>query len=138
MSAVTRTEKQLASGLWRIDREHSAIEFRVKQLMIDNVRGRFLDFVSAIEAREGVAVTATIRAASIETYQPERDAHLRSADFLDAEHYPAILFESTAVDLADDGVVAVSGELTIKGRTRPVKLVGFCRGGAGLDGTERL
>jgi polyisoprenoid-binding protein YceI len=138
MSAVTRTEQQLASGLWRIDREHSAIEFRVKHLMIDNVTGRFLDFNGTIAGGWNPSVAATIRAASIETHQPERDAHLRSPDFLDVEQHPTILFQSTEIDIADDGTVAVAGKLTIKGRTRPVDLVGTLRHAAGLNGHDRV
>ena len=138
MSVVTDTEPQLAPGTWRIDREHSAIGFRVRHLMIENVTGHFLDFYGSMEVGEALSVAATIRSASIETHHLERDAHLRSPDFLDVDRHPTIRFESKEVDLADDGTMVVAGELTIKDCTRPVDLVGTIRRGAGLDGLERI
>ena len=139
MSAITGPEQFLAAGTWRVDRNHSAIEFRVKHLMIESVRGRFLDFDGAIEAGETTRIVGSIRAASLETHHDERDAQLRSSDFFDVEHYPEIGFASRAFDLADDGSLTVVGGLTIKGVTRRIELVGMVDGaGAGLDGCERI
>ena len=100
------------------------MEFIARHLMITKVRGRFGSFSGAFtvaEVPEESSVEVTIDAASVDTSQPQRDEHLRSADFLDAEHYPTLTFTSTSVTLdGDDWKVA--GDLTVHGTTRPVVL----------------
>jgi polyisoprenoid-binding protein YceI len=128
-----------ADGTWRVDPEHSSIEFRVRHLMIESVRGRFLDFDGTIESGEAPLVVATIQASSLQTNHEERDAHLRSPDFLDVDRHPEIRFESTSIDLAVDGAVTLAGDLTIKEVTRPFELVGAYQGSrTGLDGLTRI
>jgi polyisoprenoid-binding protein YceI len=139
MFATTGLELLFAGGTWRVDRAHSVVGFRVNHLMIETVVGRFRDFDGVIEAGETPSVTGSIRAKSLETDHPERDAHLRSPDFFDVERYPEIRFASREVDLAADGTVLVAGNLTIKEVTRPIELSGVFRGAAaGLDGGERI
>jgi len=95
MSVVDKAKEQLlSSGSWSVDPAHSTIEFRVKHMMIQTVRGRFRDFEGAIVAGEQPSVSGSIRVASLETLQAERDAHLRSPDFFDAERYPEISFQA--------------------------------------------
>jgi polyisoprenoid-binding protein YceI len=107
---------------WNIDPVHSVAEFKVKHMMISNVKGHFpkvsgsltLDELDSAKSR----VEASIDASSIETRDPQRDAHLKSADFFDAEKFPTLSFKSTAVQPAKDGELSVEGDLTIHGVTR--------------------
>ena len=141
MSVVENAKEQLlSSGSWSVDPAHSTIEFRVKHMMIQTVRGRFRDFDGAIVAGEEPSVSGSIRVASLETLQAERDAHLRSPDFFDAERYPEIGFRAAAMQFnGDDGHFALSGELTIKGVTRPIVLAGELHGAVtDGDGRERV
>ena len=108
---------------WTIDPAHSQIEFAVKHMAISTVRGRFKRFAfdaQTDDAGDLVAVEATIDAASVDTNVEQRDAHLRSGDFLDAENHPTLVFRSTAIDRADEGEYRVTGDLTIRGTTKPV------------------
>lgn len=110
---------------WNIDPSHTSLDFAVRHMGISTVRGRFKKVGGAIEtADNGVlnSIAATIDATSIDTAEPRRDDHLRSADFLDAENYPTLFFRSTAVNPLGDGRYLVNGELTIRGETRPVAL----------------
>jgi polyisoprenoid-binding protein YceI len=118
-----------APGRWTIDPSHSEVQFIARHMMISKVRGRFRALAGTIlvaEDPEQSSVEATIDAASIDTGDPNRDAHLRAADFLDVERYPTITYRSTAVRPAGNKF-AVDGELTVRGVTRPVTLdVEYC------------
>lgn len=94
---------------WTLDQAHTNVGFSVRHMMVSKVKGRFGDFDATIEIDETQpersSVEARIGAASIDTREPQRDAHLRSADFFDAEQYPEITFRSTAVEpRADSGL----------------------------------
>ena len=112
--------------IWALDPAHSSIEFAVKHLVISTVKGHFgkyevaLDF--DVEQPERSHVEARIDAASIDTREAQRDAHLRSADFFDAERHPYLTFTSKRVEPRGDGRYKVHGDLTIRGVTRPVAL----------------
>ena len=111
-------------GTWDIDASHSTVGFSVRHMMVSKVRGYFRQFSGEIVAAEDPAqssVTATIDLSSIDTRQKQRDAHIRSADFFDVENHPQMSFRSTAVR-TDGADWSIDGELTIKGRTRPVTL----------------
>ncbi|HEY2702628.1 MAG TPA: YceI family protein [Candidatus Dormibacteraeota bacterium] len=113
------------AGTWAIDPSHSSIEFSVRHLMAARVRGHFTRFSGTVvvgETLEESSVAAEIDAASIDTRSPDRDAHLRSADFLDVEHHPTLTFRSTALRHAGGQEWRIDGELTIRGITRPVTL----------------
>ena len=89
---------RVPTGIWHIDPAHSSVEFQIKHMMIATVKGRFTDFEGTIVAAPDIAdssVRGVVRTASVDTNEPTRDAHLRSADFFDADHYPEITFEST-------------------------------------------
>jgi len=114
---------------WQIDPAHSAIEFAVKHMMFTTVRGRFKDVKGTIEVDEQSpdrsSVNVEISAASIDTGVADRDGHLRSADFLDVEHQPAITFRSKRVEGAmneEGDKFKVVGDLTIRGITMQVTL----------------
>lgn len=111
---------------WKIDPAHSAIHFTVRHMMIANVRGEFERFTGTVELDvehpENTRVAVEIDAASINTREPQRDAHLRSADFLDVENYPHIIFKSTRVERTGETTARLHGDLTIRGTTHPVVL----------------
>jgi polyisoprenoid-binding protein YceI len=114
-------------GRWTVDPLHSQVEFSVRHLMIAKVRGRFRVFggeIDIAEIPEDSMVEVEIDAASIDTGDAQRDAHLRSADFLDVEHYPKLVYHSTSVRPAADAISwEVMGNLTIRDITRPVSLL---------------
>jgi len=112
------------AGTWDIDPVHSEVSFVVRHMVVSKVRGRFDRFegtiVTAPDPLES-SVEATIDAGSINTNQEQRDAHIRSADFLDGDNHPEITFRSSVVRPAGDNYL-VDGELTIRGVTKPVTL----------------
>jgi polyisoprenoid-binding protein YceI len=120
-SATSTTE--LGAGTWAIDPVHSSIGFSVRHLMVSKVRGNFESFSGAIlVAEDGTpSVTAEIAVASLTTSNDQRDAHIKSADFFDAEKYPTATFASTAVQADGDSYV-VDGDFTLKGVTKPISL----------------
>ena len=108
---------------YSIDKAHSEATFQVRHL-ITKVRGRFSDFGGTIELDEQYpersSVNVTTQAASIDTNERDRDTHLRSADFFDAEKFPTLTFLSTVITRTGDQRFAVTGDLTIHGVTKPV------------------
>jgi len=111
---------------YQIDPAHSSAQFSVRHMMVTNVHGGFKKIqgtvVYDLENPAASSVTAEIDAASITTNEEQRDAHLRSADFLDVEKYPSITFRSTRVEPAGEGEYKLTGDLTIHGVTKPVVL----------------
>ena len=124
------------TGDYAVDVAHTRIGIRARHAMVTTVRGSFSDFEGAAHldtANPGASrVALRIRTASIDTGTPDRDVHLRSADFLDVEHYPELLFSSTTVEEIDDALYRVTGDLTIKDVTRPVS-VDFALTGSAQD-----
>jgi polyisoprenoid-binding protein YceI len=123
-SAATTSIPGYLAGTWDIDTSHSDVSFTVRHMMVSKVRGRFGAFSGEIVTGENLAdsaVTATIDATSIDTNNEQRDGHIRSADFFDVENHPQWTFRSTGVRV-DGEDLAVDGELTLKGVTRPVTL----------------
>ncbi|MFW3172276.1 YceI family protein [Geodermatophilus sp. CPCC 206100] len=111
-------------GTWDIDASHSTVGFSVRHMMVSKVRGYFRDFSGEIVTAEDPArstVTATIDLGSIDTRQEQRDAHIRSADFFDVDNHPQMTFRSTSVR-TDGADWFVEGDLSIKGRSKPVTL----------------
>ena len=111
---------------WTIDPVHSGAEFAVKHMMVSTVKGRFRSLEGAVHIDEenptASSVIASIDVASIDTNEPQRDAHLRSADFFDAERFPKMTFRSTWVEQVDETKWKVFGELTMRGVTKEVVL----------------
>lgn len=112
--------------LWTIDPAHAEITFSVRHMMISNVRGRFEKFGGNVnfdmENPEKSNVSVSIEASSINTRESKRDAHLKSADFLAADKFPALTFRSTSIEKLDETHGRIHGELTIRNITRPVTL----------------
>ena len=121
----TSTAPQTTAATWNIDPVHSVAEFKVKHMMISNVKGQFTKLTGSLTLDDADVtksrVEATIQAASINTREPDRDAHLKSADFFDVEKFPTLTFQSTKVTSTGDGELAVDGDLTIHGVARNVR-----------------
>jgi len=112
------------AGTWKLDPAHSDVGFVVGHLVMSKVHGRFDAFSGTVVTDADLArssVSVSIEAASVNTHLPVRDSQVRSADFLDAAHFPNIAFASTAVR-EEEGRYFVDGDLTIRGTTRPVTL----------------
>jgi polyisoprenoid-binding protein YceI len=124
-ASTTRTTSLLPPGTWKVDPAHSSVEFAVKHMGIATVRGKFTKFDGTLEVGPTLAESRAygkVEVASIDTGEPDRDAHLRSPDFFDADSYPEITFESTRVEPIDDDSSTVHGNLTMHGVTKDVKL----------------
>jgi polyisoprenoid-binding protein YceI len=127
-TAEPETDTAAVTTIWDIDPAHSLLEFSVKHMMFTTVKGRFKTLRGAIvcpdeSAPARASVEAEIDAASIDTGDATRDAHLRGADFLDVEHYPTIVFRSTHIDrTGTQDEFRVHGDLTVRGITREVVL----------------
>jgi polyisoprenoid-binding protein YceI len=125
MTSSTTIGTQSLTTVWNIDPAHTVAEFKVKHMMIANVKGHFskvsgmLTFDESKLANSGVE--AIIEAASLETRDSQRDAHLKSADFFDVEKFPTLHFKSTGISVVGDGKLSVEGDLTIHGVTRKVQ-----------------
>ncbi|WOC12910.1 YceI family protein [Gordonia sp. MP11Mi] len=117
------TPAELTAGTWTIDPVHSQVGFTVRHLMVSKVRGTFGGFSGTIEIAEdgSPAVNAEIDVTSINTGNDQRDQHVRSADFFDAQNYPTATFVSTSVE-ADGDDYLVHGDFTLRGVTKPVTL----------------
>ena len=122
--STTLTTPETAVSTWKIDPAHSVAEFKVKHMMISNVKGRFTGVSGTLSLDENnvvdSGVEASIDAGSISTGDAQRDGHLKSADFFDVEQYPTLTFRSTRVVPEGEGELKATGELTIHGVTREV------------------
>jgi polyisoprenoid-binding protein YceI len=129
--AATATETGLPTGTWQVDPVHSSVEFQVKHLGIATVKGKFNEFEGTVEVGpEGARAYGTIQTASVDTGEPQRDDHLRSADFFEVDTYPTIDFRSTAIRSTGEDELEIDGELTIHGVTKNITLR------AEIEGTE--
>jgi len=121
---TTLTAPQTSTTTWNLDPAHSVAEFKVKHMMISNVKGQFVKVSGTLNLDESdlanSKVEALIDASSIETRDAQRDAHLKSADFFDVEKYPTLSFKSNRITVVRDGELAVEGDLNIHGVTRKV------------------
>jgi polyisoprenoid-binding protein YceI len=113
---------------WNVDPAHTRVGFSVKHLVISDVKGEFSKVSGKAQLDESdlskSSVEMTIEVASVDTRDEKRDAHLKSADFFDAAKFPTITFKSTKVVAGKDGAVTVTGDLTMRGVTKPVTLEG--------------
>lgn len=129
-------------GSFTVDPAHSRVGFVAKHLMVTKVRGAFAEVEGSVVIAEDPTQSraeATMQAASISTGSPDRDAHVRSGDFLDVEAYPTVSYRSTAITALSGNEFIVDGELTIRDVTRPVQLTVEVEGPAGDPwGGERI
>jgi polyisoprenoid-binding protein YceI len=113
----------LPTGTWKVDPIHSSVEFHVKHLGIATVKGQFKEFEGTLEVSDsGSRAYGTVQTASIDTREPQRDNHLRSADFFEVESFPQITFQSTAIRPLEDDEFEIDADLTIHGVTNSVTL----------------
>lgn len=139
------------AGQWRFDPTHTRIGFSTRHAMVTKVRGAFNDFHGLItvdpEHPERSKVELTVKVASIDTRNADRDQHLRTNDFFDAPQFPEITFVSSRVDQVDEGHFIVSGDVTIRGVTKeisiPIDFIGVERDPmgnlrAGFEGSRRI
>jgi polyisoprenoid-binding protein YceI len=124
MSAATSTTV-IPTGTWAVDPAHSKVGFAVKHMGIASVRGEFTEFEGTLEIGQDLSSAkayGTVKAASIDTNEPQRDEHLRSADFFDVTQFPELRFESTEVEALDEDEFRITGQLTIHGVTNEIVL----------------
>ena len=122
--STTLTAPQLTTTTWNLDAVHSAAEFKVKHMMISNVKGVFTG-ITGVQTLDGSGIArsrveATIDASTIDTREPQCDTHLKGADFFDAEQFPTLGLRSTRVRQTGEHEREVTGDLTIHGITRDV------------------
>lgn len=124
-TTASPTSTLVPTGTWAVDPDHSQVDFRVRHMGIATVRGEFDAFRGTLVVGDGpadVTAEAVIEAASISTRNDDRDAHLRSADFLDAENHPSITFRSREVRATGADAFDIVGDLTMAGTTQSVTL----------------
>ncbi|GAA3675521.1 YceI family protein [Arthrobacter ginkgonis] len=139
------------AGRWRFDPSHTRIGFNARHAMVTKVRGAFNDIDGYVDVNvedpSKSAVSLTVKVASIDTRNADRDQHLRTNDFFDAPKYPEITFTSTRIDQVDENSFIVNGDLTIKGTTKevavPIEFTGvekdpFGNLRAGFEGSRRI
>lgn len=136
----TETVNQgIPAGTWKVDPVHSRIHFAITHNGIATFRSGFDSFEATLTGGDAPQLKGSVDVASVDIDEEMLKGHLMSPDFFDVQVHPQIKFTSTALDLADDGSVRLSGELEIRGQTHAVQAVGkFGRLGADLAGSERI
>jgi polyisoprenoid-binding protein YceI len=136
MTTATTTAPTSLTGDYDLDAVHSRIGFAAKHAMVTTVRGQFTSYTAEIHLDDSDIANSTARieidAASIDTNNEGRDAHVRNADFLGVEEHPTITFVSTSAERTGDDQFVLHGDLTIRGTTKPVS-VAFEQTGAAVD-----
>lgn len=141
MSSTTE-QVLVPTGTWVADPAHSSVEFQVKHMGIATVKGQFTEFEGQIEVNGDLSAakaSGTVKVASVDTKQPQRDDHLRSPDFFDVEQYPELTFTSTKIEPVDDETFRITGDLTLHGVTKEIVLEAIVQG-TDVDpwGNERI
>ena len=142
MTTTTLNNLSQLAGDYTLDHTHTRIGFVARHAMVTKVRGSFNEFEGSVHIDEDLSkshANLNVKVDSIDTRNADRDGHLRTNDFLDVQTYPELSFASTAVKQIDDTTVRVTGDLTIKGVTKPVE-IDFEFQGAATDpfGNERI
>ena len=121
---MSTTSTPASTTTWKLDPAHSGAEFKVKHMMISNVKGHFSGLTATLTEHASDAslssVEATIDVNSVNTGDAQRDGHLKGADFFDTEKYPNMTFKSTGVEKTGEAEYSVTGDLTLHGVTQPV------------------
>jgi polyisoprenoid-binding protein YceI len=125
------TTPVIPTGTWVVDPAHSKVAFAVKHMGIATVRGEFTEFEGRLEIGEDLSSAkayGTVKTASVDTNEPQRDGHLRSADFFDVETHPELSFESTRIEAIDGDTFRITGNLTLHGVTNEIVLTAEVHG----------
>lgn len=143
MSEIATTKETVVPvGTWAIDRHHSRLGFSIRHLGVNNVRGRFNNFEGTLTVEdrlEDSVIDVTIMTASIDTGDSDRDKHLCSEDFFDAEHFPTIRFQSLTINPRNWGDMMIIGDLTMHGVSNQLELEGELYGRTHNEqGTEMI
>ena len=132
----------LKTGTWTVDAAHSKVGFAVKHMGVSTVRGEFGEFEGTLEVGDDLAAArayGVVKTASVDTNQPQRDEHLRSADFFNGELHPELRFESKSIEPVDEETFKITGDLSINGVTREITLDAEIEGAdVGPQGEERV
>jgi polyisoprenoid-binding protein YceI len=139
MTTATEAIQRQIQGVWHVDPTHSSVEFAVRHMMVATVNGRFREFDGTLDATgDEPVLEGSVRVASLTTDDEQRDGHLVSPDFFDAERHPEIRFRSTRFEPTGERTVRVAGDFTMRGVTKEIELPGTLAG-AGVDpwGNER-
>jgi polyisoprenoid-binding protein YceI len=140
MPATSLSPELIPAATYNVDPSHSNVGFGVRHMGIATVRGSFRKFQGTVDATgEAPILQGVVEVASIDTGEQQRDAHLTAPDFFDVESTPEISFHSTATEAIGDGKIRLSGEITIKGITKPIELTGtVAENGQDPWGNERV
>ena len=130
----------IPAGTYNVDPSHSSVGFEVRHMGIATVRGSFRKFEGTIDASgDAPVLTGAVEVASVDTGDQNRDGHLASPEFFDAQGHPQISFHSTGGEPRGDGQIRLTGEITIKGIAKPIELTGaVAENGADPWGNERV
>jgi polyisoprenoid-binding protein YceI len=144
MALATAPEQGVIApaGTWTVDAAHSRVGFSVKHMGVSTVRGEFRDFEGTLELGDDLASSrahGVVMAASVDTNEAQRDEHLRSPDFFDAERHPELRFESRRIEALDEDTYRIAGDLTMNGVTAEIELQAEVGGTeVGIDGNDRI
>lgn len=140
MSATTISPDRIPAGTYNVDPTHSNVSFEVRHMGIATVRGSFRKFEGSLDATgDSPVLEGTVDVDSIDTGEANRDGHLQSPEFFDVASHPQITFHSAAGEPIADGQVRLTGEITIKGVTKPIELTGtIAENGEDPWGNERV
>jgi polyisoprenoid-binding protein YceI len=141
MSATITPLETIPAGTYNVDPTHSNVGFEVRHMGIATVRGAFKTFEGSLESGDdGLVLKGSVAVESIDTGDVNRDGHLAAPDFFDAAQYREITFHSTSLEPAGDGQVRLTGEITIKGISKPIELTGVIADAGTTDpwGNERV
>ena len=116
------TSTIVPTGTWTVDRAHSKVGFSVRHMGIATVRGVFGEFSGSLEVGNEIKASGSVQAASVDTNEAQRDEHLRSPDFFNAQEHAELTFTSTAIEADGDDTFTATGDLTMNGVTREVQL----------------
>jgi polyisoprenoid-binding protein YceI len=132
-------QQQVPTGTYVVDPVHSSISFAVVHNGVSTFRSGFGDYEATLSGGESPQLVGTVDVSSVQIDEPQLKGHLLAPDFFDAERYPRLRFESSALDVADDGSATIRGELEIRGEKHQVEASGrFAQLGADLAGNARV
>jgi polyisoprenoid-binding protein YceI len=140
MSVIESTKQFAPAGTWAADPVHSNVSFEVGHAGVNTFRGSFTDFAASLAGGEQPTLDGSAKVVSVDVKDEQLSGHLQSPDFFDAQRFPEISFRATELRRLEDNRVEGSGELTIKGVTKPIQLTGRIAPAPATDpfGRERL